>query len=363
MLAVAAFLLDDDEEDVEMEFQRMHMAWKRTVRDMSDPFTMGDNVFRKHYRMIPAIAIHLIELLRPQLIEHEQGIPVHLQVLSVLRFLAEGSYQKGVAHDCYHPMGQSTFSKYLHEVVPAIVRLADEYIVFPRNMEERQEMSRRFEESLGFPGVIGAIDCTLPKIHTPHEHEEAYVNHNQDHSLNVQVVSDMDYNILNIRITNGSSNDKFVWRHSQMRETMYQLRNNPDPAEINNQYYLIGDGGYTPSPVLLTPCQEAAPGSPEFRYSDRVRRTRCRVEQTFGIWKQVFRCINGDRSLHYTPEFSSQIVLATAVLYNYLRHQGMPMPVPLRNHRVRAIPMVDFVDDDYIQGLQVRRNIILNHFA
>ncbi|XP_032457246.1 putative nuclease HARBI1 [Nasonia vitripennis] len=260
-------------------------------------------------------------------------------------------------------MSQSTFSKYLHEVIPAIVSLADEYIVFPRNMIERQEMSRRFEASIGFPGVIGAIDCTLPRIHTPHEHEEAYVNHNQDHSLNVQVVSDMDYDIMNIRIINGSSNDRFVWRHSQMRETMYNLRNNPDPEEMNQEYYLIGDGGYTSSPVLLKPSQEAAPGSPEFRYSYRVRKTRCRIEQTFGIWKQVFRCINGDRSLHYTPEFSSQIVLASAVLYNYLRHQGMPMPVPLRNNQAREFPVGDFVDDDYIQGLHVRRNIIMNYFT
>ncbi|XP_016844168.1 uncharacterized protein LOC107981891 [Nasonia vitripennis] len=173
----------------------------------------------------------------------------------------------------------------------------------------------------------------------------------------------MDYNIMNIRITNGSSNDRFVWRHRQMRETMYNLRNNPDPEEMNQEYYLIGDGGYTPSPVLLTPCQEADPGSPEFRYSDRVRKTRRRVEQTFGIWKQVFRCINGDRSLHYTPEFSSQIVLASAVLYNYLRHQGMPMPVPLRNNQTREFPVGDFVDDHYIQGLQVRRNIIMNYFT
>ena len=46
----------------------------------------------------------------------------------------------------------------------------------------------RFQARVGFPGVIGAIDCTLPSIHSPVEHEEAYVDHHQNHSLNVQVV-------------------------------------------------------------------------------------------------------------------------------------------------------------------------------
>lgn len=144
MFAIANLLFEDDDEEMQVDVRRMHLHRKQFIRDTSDPFTMGERVFKKHYRMPPHIAIHLIEMLRPHLVDHSQGIPVHFQVLSVLRFLAEGSYQKGVAQDCYHPMSQSSFSKYLHQVIEAIVHFADEYIVFPRNLVERQELSARY---------------------------------------------------------------------------------------------------------------------------------------------------------------------------------------------------------------------------
>lgn len=39
-----------------------------------------------------------------------------------------------------------------------------------------------------FEGAIGAIDCTYINILAPKDHEEAFVNHHGNHSLNVQAV-------------------------------------------------------------------------------------------------------------------------------------------------------------------------------
>lgn len=105
---------------------------------------MGDDLFRKLYRMPPVVAIHLIERLRPFLRDHQLGIPPHLQVLAVLRFMADGSYQKGVSNNCNHPMSQSSFSRYLHDVVPAINQLAEEFITFPLTREKRQEIENQY---------------------------------------------------------------------------------------------------------------------------------------------------------------------------------------------------------------------------
>ncbi|XP_058791040.1 putative nuclease HARBI1 [Phymastichus coffea] len=176
------------------------------------PFMMGDHIFQQCYRMYPWVAIELIELLRPFLEDHSRGIPPHLQVLAVLRFLAEGSYQKGACYDLYHPMSQITFSKYLHHVVPAILRLSNLFVKFPSIREEREIVQQGFEERLGFPGVLGAIDCTLPKIRGPVDHEEAYLNYKHEHSFCVQTICDVNYNILNMRVCSGSTNDRFVWK-------------------------------------------------------------------------------------------------------------------------------------------------------
>lgn len=37
--------------------------------------------------------------------------------------------------------------------------------------------------------AVGAIDCTYINILVAHVHEEAYINHHGNHSLNVQAVS------------------------------------------------------------------------------------------------------------------------------------------------------------------------------
>jgi len=55
---------------------------------------------------------------------------------------------------------------------------------------ERQKAREKFEAvPQPFEGTLGAIDCTHINILAPNIHEEAYVNHHGNHSLNVQAVS------------------------------------------------------------------------------------------------------------------------------------------------------------------------------
>lgn len=94
-------------------------------------------------RMYPPMAQRLIQLIEHRLTAHRDGVPPHLQVLAVLRFLGDGSYQKAIGQDLNQPMCQSTFSKYLHRVIPAINSLVNRYIRFPRTAAERAALSRR----------------------------------------------------------------------------------------------------------------------------------------------------------------------------------------------------------------------------
>lgn len=118
---------------------------RQHLRDESNPFEVSDEQFRRYYRMPPHMAVQLIVLLvdRGYLSVHPQGVPPHLQVLGVLRFLASGAYQAGLGHDYNHAMSQSTVSKYIHKVITAINRLKKEYLKFPSNEVERQEASLR----------------------------------------------------------------------------------------------------------------------------------------------------------------------------------------------------------------------------
>ena len=94
--------------------------------------------------MYSETAIQFIELIHGFLPDDPRGVPPYLEIQCVIRFLAEGHYQKGLGTDLNHPMSQSTVSRYLHRVIPAVNRMANRFIRFPSTAEERFAIQRRF---------------------------------------------------------------------------------------------------------------------------------------------------------------------------------------------------------------------------
>lgn len=76
------------------------------------------------------------------------AIPPYLQILGVIRFLSEGSFQKGAASDFNHPMSQASISRCIEKVINAIIRVGNRFITFPNDPQERQRVSNRYVELL-----------------------------------------------------------------------------------------------------------------------------------------------------------------------------------------------------------------------
>ena len=69
------------------------------------------------------------------------------------------------------------------------VHLSQRFIQFPSGARAREE-SEKFEETRGFPGVMGAIDgCHIP-IKAPGKNPEQYINRKGHHSIQLQVICD-----------------------------------------------------------------------------------------------------------------------------------------------------------------------------
>lgn len=84
----------------------------------------------------------LIQMIRHRLTgERNTAIPVHLQVLLTLRFLAEGQLQKGLAQDYNHLVGKSSVSKCISRVLNAILTLRGSFIQFPTTRQTRETIS------------------------------------------------------------------------------------------------------------------------------------------------------------------------------------------------------------------------------
>lgn len=91
------------------------------------------------------------------------------------------------------------------------------------------------EQEIGFPGVIGVIDCTHVSIQAPIEEKWNYLNHNRYYSLNFQVTCDDKMRITSIDGYPGTTHDSRIWNNSEVKEAIEQVNN-----ERDRQYFVIG---------------------------------------------------------------------------------------------------------------------------
>ncbi|OXU22898.1 hypothetical protein TSAR_014176 [Trichomalopsis sarcophagae] len=265
-------------------------------------------MLRDACNLTPHVALMLIRDLEADLVGVRASvIPPHNQVLSVLRFLAEGSYQKGFSQEFHHSISQATASTCIIRVVDAINNnLSHRFLRFP---------TTGFRRSIRIPGIIGLIECFI-----------------------IGMIVDANYNILNIRSCPGSNNDRYVWQiFSEAREYMENLR-----AEGE------GDSAYTASSVLLTPILDVQPETPEAAYTTEHVRTRCRVE-----------VLQRARRLHYTPNKLGRITNTCAILHNYRRRNGIHDNIPPA--RQRNVGLIQW-HRDHPAGVAKRQRLLQNYY-
>ncbi|KAJ1151797.1 hypothetical protein NDU88_004577 [Pleurodeles waltl] len=138
-------------------------------RPLVDLLTMEERHIIVTYRFDRATIRELCTQLEPDLmspIRHPTGIPPDVQVLSVLHFLASGSFQTTVA--MASGMSQPMFSNVLSRVLAALLKHVRRYIIFPE-VADLPTVKGDFYALGHIPNVIGAIDGTHVALVPPQE--------------------------------------------------------------------------------------------------------------------------------------------------------------------------------------------------
>ncbi|KAJ1216079.1 hypothetical protein NDU88_003685 [Pleurodeles waltl] len=241
------------------------MRWRHPPmnRPLVDLSTMEERHVIVTYRLDRATIHELCAQLEPDLmsvIRHPTGIPPLVQVLSVLHFLASGSFQTTMA--IASGMSQPMFSNVLSRVLSAPLKHMRSYIVFPQ-----------VEDLLTVKGDFYALGH-IPNI----------INQKSYHLMNVQMVCLADQYISHVNAKfPGSVHEACILRNSSIPYVMGQLQ--------RHCVWLIGDSGYPNLSWLLTPVRN--PGTrAEERYNEAHGRTRRIIERTFGFLKARFRCLS-----------------------------------------------------------------------
>ncbi|XP_056379008.1 putative nuclease HARBI1 [Hyla sarda] len=238
-----------------------------------------DEEVRQHFRLNKELILQLYEEIKPHIERHTRrshAIGGMTKLLAVLHFFVSGSFQYCIAAKI--GFTQPTFSRCIHQVVDAIVKISHKYIRFPYSSPERDLVKQKFFHKYGMPLTIGLIDCTHIAIIPPTVEEQSYRNRKMFHSINVQLISGPSGEILDIVARfPGGTHDSFVLSGSgQLFQSGYF-----------EEDMLLGDNGYRLTPWLLTPYLSPRTDAQQ-RYNNAHRKTRSQVERVFGQLKSRF---------------------------------------------------------------------------
>lgn len=298
---------------------------ERVFRDRTNPFDLySPEAFRLRYRLKKETTQQLIEEVRANLVSETQrnkAISPELQVLVFLRFLASSQFYNSVGD--LHGISSSSVCRILKRVSDVVASLHGNYINMPPP-EDIHRTKRAFYEVAGFPGVIGLIDCTHIKLvfNVPPGNAGNYFNRKQFYSINVQIVSDNKYRILDIVARwPGSVHDSRIWNNSRICADL-------EAGRFNG--YILGDSGYPCTPTLLTPLRNVH-NPAEVRYNRAHITTRSAVERSFAHWKRRFPILH--YGLRMKLENVPHTIVAAAVIHN----------IAINNNEI------EFVNDDIFE--------------
>ncbi|KAK5648021.1 hypothetical protein RI129_002913 [Pyrocoelia pectoralis] len=293
-----------------------------------NPFAISDRKFVKYFRLTKELVHNLIQELSEYLTPptRRSALTVEMKAIA-LKFFASGSYQTDIGSFKFMGVSQSSVSRCVAEVINALNenQIFNRWVHFPATQEELNSVRREFYEKYGIPGIVGVIDCTHVAIYPPTRNgnhpEHIYVNRKNYHSINTQLVCDV-----NMKITNanarfpGSSHDAFIWNNSNINLFMQQINRHGET------YFLIGDSGYPLRQWVQTPIRNPEPGAQEDAFNTAFKSCRTTIERCNGLLKMRFRCLLKHRVLHYTPNVASKIINACTILHNMCIANNIPDP-------------------------------------
>uniref|UniRef100_A0A3B4VC25 Putative nuclease HARBI1 n=1 Tax=Seriola dumerili TaxID=41447 RepID=A0A3B4VC25_SERDU len=268
-----------------LEEQYARVRRERVFRDRRDLLMESDAWLISRFRLPRHVIIELCNNLDARLkreTRRSNALPVPVQVLATLGFLATGTFQREIGDRA--GVSQPTISRTMPAVLAAIKSLSRKYIRFPYNDAQQS---------------------------APSMNDYAFINRKNYHSINVQVICDAKLPLLNV-VAGGTHTILLLFKTAVLAR---------------------GDKGYPLTEYLITPLANPATEQ-ERRFNSAHTRTRVTVERCFGLLKGRWLCLGpAGGTLLYTPEKVCDIILACSVLHNIALVNGVPVqpdePMPM----------------------------------
>ncbi|GBG82125.1 hypothetical protein CBR_g34406 [Chara braunii] len=293
--------------------------------------------------------VRFCRLPRPLFLQVLQRITTHIQrsptsfwlplpagqkfACALIRWATGGYYQQS-SHSL--GMGLASAVKSNEDVADAILHEYGHLLQF--HTGRRLEEVHNAFEAKGFPGCVGAIDCTHVYIDKPKgTWSECYYHHTGDFSVVAQVVCDSECRIVSVYVGfPGSVHDSRVLRMSPLYHNTMTGRGVlceggailHDRTHVGR--YLLGDAGYPILPWIMTPMGRFARTDADRTYDGCHLAVRSCIERTFRRLKTVWR--NFIRTQIANLETLRKEFMAVCILHNLMIEHRVEIDPELLNH-------------------------------
>ncbi|XP_012839839.1 PREDICTED: putative nuclease HARBI1 [Erythranthe guttata] len=270
-----------------------------------------------------------------------RNISISEQVAMFLHILAHHTKNRIVGHE-YERSGR-TVSKYFNNVLNAVIKLHPLFLGRPEPVDEHCT-NERWKL---FKGCLGALDGTYIKVRVSVTDKGRYRNRKGDITVNILGVCDSNMKFIYILSGwEGSAADSRVLRDAITKENGLRIP--------KGSYYLV-DNGYTNGEGFLSPYRsvryhldewgegKSRPRNKEEFFNMKHSRARNVIERSFGLLKSRWGILR--TSSHYPIKTHNRIIMACALLHNYIRTE---MPIDPIEHEVPDLEQEPIDPIDYI---------------
>eukprot|EP00918_Siedleckia_nematoides_P108039 GHVU01235707.1.p1 GENE.GHVU01235707.1~~GHVU01235707.1.p1 ORF type:complete len:439 (-),score=31.89 GHVU01235707.1:98-1414(-) len=225
------------------------------------------------------------------------------------------------ATDEYIRLAESTANEAFHRFCAALnERFGDEYLRGPNAGEVEHYL--RQNDSRGFPGMFGSLDCThWDWKNCPVQLQGQYQDRHGNRSIIMETIATHDLRIWHAFIgMSGSKNDLNVLHRSPLLVNM--LNGTMPTAEYvvnghrHDSAYLLVDGIYPCWPIFQKPISEPQ-GERRVWYTTRHEAVRKDVERCFGVHQARFHIL-ANPARTWDSDFMVTVWRALCILHNMI---------------------------------------------
>ncbi|GBG85072.1 hypothetical protein CBR_g39535 [Chara braunii] len=328
-----------------------------------------DKIFKRFCRLPCPVFEDVLRRIAPHIqratTNWRQPLPAEQKFACALIKWATGGFYRQSAHGL--GMGLASALRSNEDVADAIIREYGDVISFPRGRRLQKTLDA-FERK-GFPGCVGAIDCTHLYVEKPRkERGECYYDRTGQFLVIAQVVCDHECRILDVYVScPGSNHDSRVLRLSPL---YFDAQNGLGVFSVGAHMltegtrigrYVLGDAGFPCLSWLITPVPARGCTADGVTFNESHSAARSVIERTFGILKAVWQ--NFIRRQIGNLKTLCKEFMAMCILHNILQDHNVdvdelcasdgddsdddsppPRPPPPRSPAARRRPRQTFHD-------------------